>query len=191
MKKGIHYFSLYSELDDQSTHFVLDAVWESSLLDLLERYPLGRLELVQEMNTGDPILDSLIDGYTLSPEYTDYPSITIRVVRKIPKGKETLSHHRAGYVPNVDLIDTPLNYMRGILIHELGHHLIYQNQTLLSDHLRSAFARAKPISRYAAENWEEYFCESLVAWVYHSDILKQYDGVGHQMVGDVLAILRG
>lgn len=81
--------------------------------------------------------------------------------------------------------------MRRSLVHELGHHLLWIGgpavQTLAADaFIASAGQR---ITRYANDNWAEYFCETLAAHTFCRATLKKYDPIGYGMIEKVKGVL--
>ena len=100
---------------------------------------------------------------------------------------------RAGKVATVSSSGkTRAEAMQRTLVHELGHHLVNVDDTQgIFQAALSAFQHpdARPISRRAAANWQEYWCESWTAFHYHRDSFKKYDPIGFKMVEDARAAL--
>lgn len=83
-------------------------------------------------------------------------------------------------------------YEAATLVHELGHHLMFQVPGV-EDMAKSAFQAMKgrrapkgrpftAISKYAEKNHREYFAECFAAHAYKPDELKAYDPAGHAMI---------
>ncbi|NJK45828.1 MAG: hypothetical protein HC933_17565 [Pleurocapsa sp. SU_196_0] len=177
-----------TDLSPEQTAAVELAVNEAKLGAFLEANPLERLDF-KNIRTGNADLD-LAAGWTAPPEFKDfdqaYPWIVVKPVRRmdtLPRGNEPL---RPGLSPVVAVMnDGPTGFMRGILVHELGHHIINTRPDLLGD-IREAFSKAKPITLYAADDEHEYFGETLTAYTYYRKILREYDPVGYNLVRDIL-----
>lgn len=77
------------------------------------------------------------------------------------------------------------------LVHEVGHHVINVGGDTIESVVEGAFFdRAKsPVTVYARGNPEDYFCESLAAYVFHHEKLKEFDQVGYNMVEQVLRMI--
>jgi hypothetical protein len=144
------------------------------------------LEITANMDTGDFFQDMLVSGFTSFPNDLIYPYMAIKSISKIPKNTQELNFNNAGILDVLCLAEDLECYMKGIFVHELGHHIIFESDPVVAQFIRMQFTHGKPISKYGGDNWEEYFCESLVAYTYHPNILKWYDEVGYGMVQNVL-----
>jgi hypothetical protein len=180
---AVYYKSQNSELSELETRAVEQAIKESGLAGFLLQKPLIRLDFVTIQ--GD-VHFHLASGLTLS---TPYSRIIIRPIfstAKIPMGEEDL---RAGLSEGVAVIASNTAYMKCALVHELGHYIWNEAGMLIQRLIQTAFLVGNPISRYAAFDEQEYFCESLAAYVYYRHLLETHDLTGYNLVKEVLEIL--
>lgn len=182
-----------TELTLEQTTAVELAVNEAGLSQFLTAKPLQRLNFTN-VKTGDFGADSSA-GWTAPPEFVQlkqsYPWIVVKPVTrmdKLPLGNETL---RPGLSPGVAVMDKgTLGFMKGVFVHELGHHVIYEAGIEIEQLIKNAYGIGKPITQYASANYHEYFCESLAAYTYYRKELQKYDLVGYNLVQEVLKRLR-
>ena len=182
----------YSELSPEQTAAVEEAVDDARLTTFLEKHPLQRLDFTNQ-RTGDYALDSA-SGWTIPPtakvKGVSYPWINVKPIFRLDRlslGNEPL---RPGFSPVVAVVDSTIGFMKCVLAHELGHHIIFERPDLMSA-IKADFQHGIPISDYASLNSEEYFCETLAAYTYYQNDLLKYDKIGYNLVRDILKALEG
>jgi len=180
------YGALNSDLTPEQTAAVLEGIRDAGLISFLQRKPLGTLEFVEKLNTGDFLLDLWLSGFTVFPDDLDYPYMAVGKVTRVPADARALTLENAGKLEVFSLPESPERYMKGVFVHELGHHVLFEGGPQLEPQVRGWFARGRPITGYAATVWDEYFCESLAAYTYAPEVLRAYDAVGYRMIETVL-----
>lgn len=182
--------NLHSELSDEQTTKVLEAIKDAKLEGFFTAKPLERLAIIPNWTTGNAGLN-ISSGLTLPPGSDVYPAIYIRAIARkdwIPMGEEVL---RAGLSDGVAVVDSVIGYMKSVLVHEAGHHIIFEAGLGIPALIQAVYAKGKPISKYAAANFEEYFCETLTAYTYYRKALKKFDPIGYTLIVEVLKLLEG
>jgi hypothetical protein len=188
---------IQSSLNETQTQAVLNILLTTNLNLTLERIPLGELRFVEKWNDFDDLHANLASGVCIPPfpEYKiryGYPHLRVKAITRadrIPLGDELL---HPGISEAVAVITTPTQWMQCVLVHEIGHHLIFERTTQLVNIIKPAFLKSQnPISQLASLNWEEYFCETLAAHIMYPTELEKYDQIGYNMIQEALETLRG
>ena len=188
---------LQSSLTDAQTQAVLAILFTTNLNNILEKIPLGELRFAEKWNDFDDLYANLASGVCIPPfeEYRiryGYPHLRIRAVARadrIPIGDEQL---RPGISEAVAVVTNPTSWMQCVLIHEIGHHLIFERASQLITIIKPAFEQSQnPISQLASLNWEEYFCENLSTYFLYPSELEKHDQIGYNTIQQALETLRG
>jgi hypothetical protein len=184
---------VWSFFDQSATDEILfQAVRDAALLPILETAPLQRIDLLDELQ-GSKIMGRNYGLYAPNGQRNpnrECPRIYLRRperMDRLPNGNETL---KPGESPLVSVMNDTTAFTKCIFIHELGHHLFEHFSEAVRPVVKKAFPSATPISQYAALEPEEYFCESLAAFVYHNKSLKKHDPVGYNLVRKVMQTLQ-
>ena len=186
-----------TSLDDLTTRLILEGVQDAGLDTILRRYPLKRLDLLNEIDAAKSGIVRAF-GYAFglySPNgirnpglscpriYLLYPSRLDR----LPLGEENL---QPGLSPSVSVVDSLIGFSKCVFVHELGHHLCSVVDSLAHDMLQAVWNEGNPISQYANSDEQEYFCETLAAYTYYRKILRTHDRIGYNFVRKTLAALK-
>jgi hypothetical protein len=184
-------------LPDLQTQAVLSILFSTHLDDILEKIPLGEVRFAAYWNDFDDLHTNLASGICIPPfeEFRmryGYPHLRVRAISRadhIPLGDETL---RSGMSEAVAVVTTAIGWMQCVLIHEIGHHLIFERTLQLVSIIKPAYAQSQnPISQLASLNWEEYFCENLAAYFMYPAQLEKHDQIGYDTIRQALETLRG
>jgi hypothetical protein len=179
-----------STLTDEMTNQVLAAIDDAGLTNFLRVKQIANLEISPIFNTGVLALN-LATGLTYPPGTDGYPRILIKAFTRSDQLPFD-TNLEAGSSTVVAVMDSPVGYMKCVLIHELGHHVIFEGGSKVRELIRSAFLSGTDrISEYAGDNWEEYFCECFAAHTYYRNALLKFDQIGYNMVVEVLNLLGG
>lgn len=205
---GKHCRKVVSALDPVDTERVLSIVGEAGLLPLLEREPLGVIEIVKgtritphPLNPKQPIAAE--DGEYLGG------SVFVNAGKRAsggpffgPLGQAFTPGPPGSPVPDDFSRTAPSRIEAGrrTLIHEIGHHIytLGNNGNRLDPDgpvARIALAAFKDSARnsltdYARRNEHEYFCECFALYVFDKQSLQTHDPVGFAMIEDVLRLPR-
>jgi hypothetical protein len=188
---------LQSSLTDTQTQAVLEILAITKLDSILEQIPLGEVRLIESWFDFDDLNTNLASGICIPPSEDfrrryGYPHLRVRAITRadhIPPGDEAL---RPGISEAVCLVATPTEWMQSVLIHEIGHHLIFEQATQLAPIIELAFSQMQhPISQLASFHWEEYFCENLTAYFLYPKELQEHDQIGYNLIVQALELLRG
>jgi hypothetical protein len=178
--------------DPQTTTLILQAVQEAGLDAALRRFPLKRLDVLNEISARKIGMNAFgayspngirNPGKSCPRIYLHHPSRLDR----LPLGEAAL---QPGLSPAVSVVDSLVGFSQATLVHELGHHLCAVVDFLTLDSLQAALARGNPVSQYANFDEQEYFCESLAAYTYYRKILKTHDPKGYNFIRETLAALK-
>jgi hypothetical protein len=178
--------------DPQTTSLILQAVQEAGLDAVLRRFPLKRLDVLNETSARKIGLNAF-GAY--SPNGVRNPGLScpriylhhLSRLDRLPLGEAVL---QPGLSSAVSVVDSLIGFGQCTLVHELGHHLCAVVDFLTQDVLQAALARGNPISQYANFDEQEYFCETLAAYVYYRKLLKTHDPKGYNFIRETLAALK-
>ncbi len=183
-----------SELSLEQTRAVENVISEAGLATFVLAHPFERLDFVY-IRTGNFFRDSAAGLTIPKPQIAEnhpYPWIIVQPIKRLdhlPLGNEIL---QAGNSPAVSVMTSATDFMKGILLHELGHYIINEapvevvmqiEQTYLEKSIRS-------ISQRARYDWEEYFCETFAAYFYYQKTLEKYDPIGYNLIRVTLQALK-
>ena len=177
-----------SSLSDAKTKEVLSAITDAKLDGFLRVKQIANLEITPVFNTGRLDLD-LATGLTFPPGSPGYPRILVKAFTR-PDHLPFDKNLEPGVSNVVAVMKSPVSYMKNVLVHELGHHVIFEGDDGVRVIIQQAFqATSSPVSVYGGYDWQEYFCESLAAHTYYPKILRRFDKIGYIMVTEVLKLL--
>ena len=170
-------------------------VTKAGLHAALAKYPLRQLAVVKatQCRKDGELRDSRSSGVY------DYQTKSIQVKGTRQPGSwgktytpgETHSMSQAAKTHDEAIARTAL--------HEIGHHLFHQDETLKaaaqaaydSHATRTINGRTefepRGFSKYAEKSPSEYMSEALVAYVYHRDALKAHDPVAHDLAAKLVS----
>jgi SPP1 gp7 family putative phage head morphogenesis protein len=183
IRVGRHANIIDSDLSSSETAQVLRVLNSAGLEGFLSENPLGGIRL-----TKDSVLakDGILAQYDVKRK-----EIIINTARaESTWGNALTKDNTPGTISST--ATTRLESLAGSLLHETGHHLIYQKiwATELETIVRTAAKEGVPMTRRAKKDWQEYFCETLSAYHYHPKILETRDPIGFAMIKQVRNVLR-
>lgn len=166
---------------------VLRGAQLAGLDSYLERFPLKSLQLFENLSDHK--------GSFTGDHYRG--EIRLSATRQL--GRDFGKEMKWGEIGTVaSTAATAEQAIQRTFVHELGHYLLFRlvekegrdkAEELINGPFRAARATGTAVSRRAEENWQEYFCETFSASVYHGKMLSHHDKAGAKMVQFVRALL--
>jgi hypothetical protein len=179
LQQGVHYVKIDSSLAAGKTQEILDVLRQPGIIDALRRVPLRSITIGR-------LCDKLHPAWYDS----DTGSVSIDSARKL--GVQYGREFRPGTTANMSSATSDkTESMRRSLLQEVAHH-IENSIPGVKALVLAGFANLakRPITRYAAREYKEYFAESLVAYIVERDALAAHDPVGSKMVEQAIALAR-
>jgi SPP1 gp7 family putative phage head morphogenesis protein len=180
-KPGTHFRSVDSPLERSETYTALSGMKDAGLVPFLRQNPIGDIAFVREAYTPDR--RRIMGSYRRYDRF-----LTLAYGEPVGGWGQEL---KPGETFGVAL--TARNrkeHLKMVFVHELGHHVLNVVGKAGWEIIDNALAeRRRHISLYASTR-DDYFSESLVAFVYHPDVLMSYDRVGYDMVQEVLKLTK-
>jgi SPP1 gp7 family putative phage head morphogenesis protein len=182
IRVGKHVGQVPSVLSSADTQRVLRSINLVGADDWLAANPLEQIAL-------DRGVPGAMRG-TLA-QYVRQPSGQAMIQLDVSRPRETFGQR---YVPGGDLPETVsslgadrVEAVRRSLIHELGHHVIalFVYGTEWESAMRAARQLGGRVSRRAMKNWQEQFCENLVAYHFERTMLLTLDPDGFAMIEQI------
>jgi hypothetical protein len=148
---------------------------EIGVAEWLERHPLSRLELTQQVFTDAGNAANGIYSFILQ-------KMQVATTRDVSEIRKVFEWQRVYSVSST--AQTPTEAIQRTLVHELGHHI----HNMLQLRFLNVFKQTLAVNYlaggtlYAQYNKQEYFAESFALYVFFQGELLQRDPEGHAMI---------
>jgi hypothetical protein len=174
IRQGVQYQVGVSQLSARDTQTVLRGFNQAGLVDYLKTRPLQELSFAP--------LPQPQKGFLAA----QYDEIEARLIVHPTRPAQT---YKQAFKPQTleTFSQTARNRLEALkfsAIHEIGHHLLadLRNRPGWLARLQQAAKKGLPISRRAAVDWEEYFCECFSAYTFNPRALQAFDPVGYAII---------
>lgn len=184
VREGVHFGQLVVEPGKQSVRRILQRLDAARLTSFLAVHPLSRIDVLQDFRR--PEIPRLFHE-TLAL----YERRQQRVYLNYGRPLWTFGEDFAPGT-NLSMSSTGKDREDAVgrsLVHEVGHHLLNVGGEAMVASAKLAAQKGHPISDRARRNWQEYFCETLCAEVFHPDALREFDPIGYAMLEEVRLLM--
>lgn len=174
IRRGVQYQEGVSRLSKSETEEVLRGLNQAGLTEYLKTRPLTELSFKP--------LPQPRKGFLAG----QYDEIEQRLTVHSSRPSDT---YRQDFRPIklAAFSETAIDAIQAIkysMVHEVGHHILgdLRLRSGWLGRIEQAFAKGGRISQRAAYDWEEYFCECFVAFMFNPGALRVFDPDGHAMI---------
>ncbi len=170
--------TFFSILPEEQTSKILAVLEEAGLEMFLQKYPFHSLEFRSDVR----LKTSVVQGFY------SYQTQDAKVNVDRDTNDFAATYKQQDFWSISSLAKTPIDAVRGTLIHETGHHIHNLLKSEQPDIFRHTMLmpRSSALSQYGMQNNPEYFAEALAAYVFQRTELLVQDKLGYDMI--VLAL---
>ena len=183
LKEGVHVGKIIpGPASPQLVTEVLSVTHRAELAGALRAEPLGSVRFVEQTGISDNKGRPILAYYARREKAIVVPITAAHGERLRPARTQAL--FRTGR--------SNQQALQMMFMHETGHHLLERFPEILRLAEAGHSETGVPITVLAASGGpREYFSESLAAFLFHGNVLREVDPIGYAMVEDMYRILKG